>query len=78
MAAPKKEVFKQIGVTALRTPDGDFLPAVPLYVREADLKELNKAKGNDRDMRRLEEAFYDMFQEKNPRKEEEPCLDTKR
>ena len=26
-----KKKFTQIGVTALRGPDGSFLPAVPLY-----------------------------------------------
>lgn len=31
------ERFIQIGVTALRDPvTGDFLPAVPLYIREED------------------------------------------
>ena len=28
-----KEVFIQIGVTALRAPDGSFLPSVPLYAK---------------------------------------------
>ena len=28
--------YVQIGVTALRTPGGDFLPSVPLYAREED------------------------------------------
>ena len=31
----KNGTFIQVGVTALRGPDGKFLPAVPLYV-EAD------------------------------------------
>lgn len=31
--------YVQIGVTALRDPrTGEFLPSVPMYVREADLK----------------------------------------
>ena len=29
----KKETFVQIGVTAMRSPDGTFLPSVPLYVK---------------------------------------------
>jgi len=27
------ETYIQVGVTALRGPDGEFLPAVPLYIR---------------------------------------------
>ena len=34
MAAAKKEEFIQIGYTALRNPaTGEFLPAVPLYIK---------------------------------------------
>jgi len=34
---PKKsEKYIQIGQTALRSPNGDFLPAVPLFIREQD------------------------------------------
>ena len=33
----KQEKFIQIGVTALRDPaTGDFLPAVPLYIKAED------------------------------------------
>lgn len=28
------ERYIQVGVTALRGPDGSFLPAVPLYIKE--------------------------------------------
>ena len=31
-----KETYIQIGVTALRTPTGDFLPSVPLYIKAAE------------------------------------------
>lgn len=31
----KKEVYVQVGVTAMRAPDGAFLPAVPLYIKAA-------------------------------------------
>ena len=31
-----KENYIQIGVTALRTPTGDFLPSVPLYVKTTE------------------------------------------
>ena len=29
----KKEKYIQVGVTAMRGPDGNFLPAVPLYIK---------------------------------------------
>lgn len=35
-----KKSFTQIGVTALRGPDGEFLPAVPLYVESDRVKDL--------------------------------------
>lgn len=28
--------FIQVGVTALRAPDGGFLPSVPLYIEETE------------------------------------------
>ena len=31
-----KETYIQIGVTALRTPAGDFLPSVPLYIKASE------------------------------------------
>lgn len=31
-----KETYIQIGVTALRTPTGGFLPTVPLYIKVAE------------------------------------------
>lgn len=37
MHAGKKEEYIQIGYTALRDPaTGDYLPAVPLYIRASD------------------------------------------
>lgn len=32
----KEEKYIQVGVTALRGPDGVFLPAVPLYIKAED------------------------------------------
>ena len=32
----KEEKYIQVGVTALRGPDGNFLPAVPLYLKAED------------------------------------------
>ena len=37
MAAAKNEEFIQIGYTALRDPaSGEYLPAVPLYIKASD------------------------------------------
>lgn len=37
MATEKKEEFIQIGYTALRDPaSGEYLPAVPLYIKASD------------------------------------------
>ncbi len=33
-----KEVYIQVGVTALRSPTGEPLPAVPLYIKGDNLK----------------------------------------
>ena len=30
--------YIQIGMTALRTPDGEFLPSIPLFVNTDDLE----------------------------------------
>ena len=32
----KNGEFVQIGVTAMRTPTGDFLPSVPIYIKTTD------------------------------------------
>lgn len=32
----KEEKYIQVGVTAMRGPDGKFLPAVPLYIKAED------------------------------------------
>lgn len=31
----------EIGMTAMRTPDGGFLPAVPLYIKVEDSEKIN-------------------------------------
>lgn len=33
-----KEVYVQVGVTALRSPMGEPLPAVPIYIKQSQLK----------------------------------------
>lgn len=31
-----KEIYIQIGVTALRTPTGEFMPSVPIYIKSTE------------------------------------------
>ncbi|MBS6562009.1 MAG: hypothetical protein KH328_01515 [Staphylococcus sp.] len=38
--------FVQVGVTALRGPDGTYLPSVKLYVEVPDNKDENKMENN--------------------------------
>ena len=38
------EEYIQVGVTAMRGPDGSFLPAVPLYIRADDSAKTGEAR----------------------------------
>lgn len=38
--------YVQIGVTALRAPNGEFLPSVPLFIRAEDAGEINPTTGH--------------------------------
>lgn len=39
------EKMVQIGVTALRSPSGEFLPSIPIYIKAEDAGEINPATG---------------------------------
>lgn len=41
----KKEVYQQVGQFALRSPGGEFLPAVPLFALKKDAGEINPQTG---------------------------------
>lgn len=41
----KTDEYIQVGQTALRSPSGDFLPAVPLYIRAEDAGQKNEITG---------------------------------
>lgn len=45
--AREKEIenMVQIGVTALRSPAGEFLPSIPIYIKAEDAGEINKSTG---------------------------------
>jgi len=38
---------RQAGITALRAPDGTFLPAVPLYALTTDIEEMYEKTGRN-------------------------------
>lgn len=42
----EKVVMVQVGTAALRAPDGSFLPAVPLYIKDEDANAINPHTGN--------------------------------
>lgn len=39
------EKMVQVGVTALRSPSGEFLPSIPIYIRAEDAGEINPHTG---------------------------------
>lgn len=57
----------QIGVTALRSPSGDFLPSIPLYIKEEDAGEINKRTGRtvaeDLALTDVAKVFADKFKQ---------------
>ena len=60
-----KEKFTQVGQAALRSPSGEFLPAVPLFIREEDAGGKGKADGisagEESLLNNLADAFADIF-----------------
>lgn len=57
------EVFIQVGVTALRSPTGDFLPAVPLYIKADKLKQSGLSQPEEKLLRDVSGVFTDKFKE---------------
>lgn len=55
----------QIGVAALRSPKGDFLPAVPLFIKAEDAGEINPSTGRtvqeDLALNDVAKVFADKF-----------------
>ena len=73
------EKMVQIGVTALRSPTGDFLPSVPLYITAEDAGEINKhtgrTVGEDLALTDVAKVFADKFKtyaEQNKKKKPRP------
>ena len=42
----KNQKYVQVGAAAMRNPDGSFMPAVPIFIREEDAGEINPNTGN--------------------------------
>lgn len=61
----KKETFVQIGVTALRSPDGSFLPSVPLYVKvpAEDVSPGGEYIGSEPVLQDVAEVFADKYRQ---------------
>lgn len=61
------ERMVQIGVTALRSPSGEFLPSVPLYIKEEDAGEINPHTGRtvqeDLALTDVAKVFADKFKQ---------------
>lgn len=53
------DVFIQVGVTALRGPTGEFLPAVPLYIRADKLKQSGLTQAEENLLRDVSGVFVD-------------------
>jgi hypothetical protein len=61
------EKFIQIGVTALRSPSGEFLPSIPLYIKAEDAGEINPHTGRtvaeDAALGDVAKVFADKFKQ---------------
>lgn len=58
-----KKKFTQIGVTALRSPDGSFLPAVPLYVESDRIEDLRTSGATATGLDDITEIFSAKFKQ---------------
>lgn len=67
-----KEVFIQIGITALRSPTGDILPAVPLYIKADQLKQSGLTQAEENALTDVSGIFSEKIKEKRD-KEGKKC-----
>lgn len=52
--------LKQVGVQALRAPDGSFLPAVPIYIDLDDVKNAELEKVADKNEKKMLDGFSNL------------------
>lgn len=66
MEQSREETFIQIGVTAMRAPDGSFLPSVPLYAK-VPVTDIDPQSGlyvgEEKALRDVGKVFADKFRE---------------
>lgn len=74
-----QEVFIQVGVTALRSPTGDFLPSVPLYIKADKLKQSGLTQAEENLLKDVSGVFADKHKQYTEKeKEVKKCQDTKK
>ena len=67
----QKEVFIQVGITALRSPTGDFLPSVPLYIKADQLKQSGLTQAEENVLNDVSGIFAEKYDEQKTRKQKE-------
>ena len=60
--------YIQIGVTALRTPDGEFLPSVPLFVETDDLQKSGLTPTSENAIKEIAGFFVEKLNCQNQKK----------
>ena len=69
-----KEVFIQVGVTALRSPTGEVLPSVPLYIKADQLKQSGLTQTEEKLLKDVSGVFAEHRNQQNqPKKEDKKC-----
>ncbi len=77
------EIYIQVGVTALRSPKGDFLPSVPIYIKADQLKNSGLTQAEENVLHDISGFFAEKHQEikaqkKDKQKQEgKKCQNTK-
>jgi len=67
----EKKTFIQIGITALRTPTGSFLPSVPLYVEETNLCKSGLTPAHEEAIHDIAGFFIERYNERLTRRKNE-------
>ena len=63
-----KEIFIQVGVTALRSPTGEVLPSVPLYIKADQLKQSGLTRAEEKLLKDVSGVFAEHRNEQNQEK----------
>lgn len=60
-----KEIFIQVGVTALRSPTGEVLPSVPLYIKAEQLKQSGLTQAEEKLLKDVSGVFAEHRNKQN-------------